>query len=103
MTTVTATPRPRKSKPTAPVSGRCRWLRVLVLNSGKPGRVRIDRPGLASTDYEVFANEQGGRVLGYRLVKDDGTAYDLDAELWACDCPDFVARRDGKDPKGCKH
>ncbi len=41
----------------------------------------------------------------FRLAKDDGTLYDV-AETPhgpACDCPDFLFRRDGVDPDGCKH
>lgn len=45
----------------------------------------------------------GGR--GLRLSKPDGTAYDIDvgARWPRCDCPDFLYRRDGVDPDGCKH
>lgn len=41
----------------------------------------------------------------FRLVKDDGTIYDLVQTEYGpqCDCPDFVFRRDGLDPNGCKH
>ncbi len=41
----------------------------------------------------------------FRLLKPDGTLYDvtLTAHGPACDCPDFVFRRDGLDPAGCKH
>jgi hypothetical protein len=41
----------------------------------------------------------------YRLIKADGAVYDLSETRYgpSCDCPDFVFRRDGLDPAGCKH
>jgi len=41
----------------------------------------------------------------FRLFKSDGTIYDvIQAPFGAeCDCPDFLFRRDGLDPAGCKH
>ncbi len=41
----------------------------------------------------------------YRLVKADGAVYDLLETSYgaACDCPDYIFRRDGLDPSGCKH
>lgn len=41
----------------------------------------------------------------FRLAKDDGTLYDVAQTPHgpACDCPDFLFRRDGIDPEGCKH
>lgn len=41
----------------------------------------------------------------YRLTKPDGTSYDVAEthEGLICDCPDFIYRRDGIDPVGCKH
>ncbi len=50
-----------------------------------------------------YVFEPGRRA--YRLIKDDGSAYDL-AETRhgpSCDCPDYIFRRDGLDPAGCKH
>ncbi len=43
------------------------------------------------------------RAFGLR--KDDGTRYDVAQTPFGaeCDCPDFVFRRDGLDPRGCKH
>jgi hypothetical protein len=45
----------------------------------------------------------GGRA--YRLMKRDGTVYDVVQTRFGpeCDCPDFIFRRDGLDPLGCKH
>jgi hypothetical protein len=47
--------------------------------------------------------EGDGRV--FRLLKGDGATYDLVETRHgpACDCPDFIFRRDGIDPNGCKH
>lgn len=41
----------------------------------------------------------------FRLTKPDGTRYDLAQTPYGptCDCPDFIFRRDGIDPNGCKH
>ena len=41
----------------------------------------------------------------FRLLKQDGTLYDVAQTPFGpeCDCPDFVFRRDGLDPAGCKH
>ena len=41
----------------------------------------------------------------FRLNKPDGTLYDVAQTRFGveCDCPDFIFRRDGLDPAGCKH
>jgi hypothetical protein len=41
----------------------------------------------------------------FRLNKPDGTLYDVAQTVFGptCDCPDFIFRRDGLDPAGCKH
>jgi len=41
----------------------------------------------------------------YRLTKGDGTIYDVAQTSYGpqCDCPDYIFRRDGLDPRGCKH
>jgi|GEM_PF-2893369 hypothetical protein len=41
----------------------------------------------------------------FRLNKVDGTLYDVAQTRFGaqCDCPDFIFRRDGLDPSGCKH
>ncbi len=41
----------------------------------------------------------------FRLTKGDGTIYDVAQTVHGpeCDCPDFIFRRDGIDPSGCKH
>jgi hypothetical protein len=58
------------------VSGTCRLDRktgVLLIN-GRP--------------YGVIVLQ-----AGYRLVKLDGVTYDIDAESWACTCPDATYRQ----------
>jgi hypothetical protein len=49
--------------------------------------------------------ENAAVVKAYRLNKPDGTLYDVAQTRFGpqCDCPDFVYRRDGLDPSGCKH
>jgi hypothetical protein len=44
-------------------------------------------------------------VRAFRLNKPDGTLYDVEQTHFGnqCDCPDFIFRRDGLDPCGCKH
>ncbi len=58
-------------------------------------------------DYQVNPNlaEGSAALKAYRLTKTDGTAYDaaLTVHGLTCDCPDFIFRRDGIDPEGCKH
>jgi len=41
----------------------------------------------------------------WSLRKADGTSYHASQHTWGaeCDCPDFIFRRDGRDPAGCKH
>lgn len=41
----------------------------------------------------------------FRLTKNGGAVYDIadGARGATCDCPDYIYRRDGLDPKGCKH
>lgn len=41
----------------------------------------------------------------YRLRKPDGTGYHVAQTGYGpeCDCPDFLFRRAGLDPDGCKH
>jgi hypothetical protein len=47
----------------------------------------------------------GAEDRAFRLNKPDGTLYDVAQTRHGprCDCPDFVYRRDGLDPAGCKH
>lgn len=81
---------------------------VTRANAGaKPAR-RV-RLGLAidATNYAVERltchPEIGSRA--FRLTKPNGVGYDVAQTEYGptCDCPDFVFRRDGLDPDGCKH
>lgn len=47
----------------------------------------------------------GEATRAFRLNKPDGTLYDVAQTDFGptCDCPDFIFRRDGLDPSGCKH
>jgi hypothetical protein len=74
-----------------------------------PYRPRFARVVLeiADTRYQlrsIACADPIGRAA-FRLVKDDGTVYDLVQTRHGpeCDCPDFIFRRDGLDPRGCKH
>src|SRR4051795_5956235 len=44
-------------------------------------------------------------IRAFRLAKADGSRYDVAQTPYGpqCDCPDFIFRRDGIDPAGCKH
>jgi hypothetical protein len=59
------------------------------------------------TFYEVQALPCDPIVAekAFRLNKSDGTLYDVAKTPYGlqCDCPDFIFRREGIDPTGCKH
>jgi len=66
-------------------------------------RALIDRTDSVVTPLACGPGVDARRA--YRLIKGDGSAYDL-AETEhgpQCDCPDSIFRRDGLDPDGCKH
>ena len=46
-----------------------------------------------------------GGLKAFRLVKADGSFHDISSDLHgpACTCGDFIWRREGLDPAGCKH
>ncbi len=52
----------------------------------------------------IFSRGLNG-LKAFRLNKPDGTLYDVAETRYGpqCDCPDFIFRRDGIDPLGCKH
>ncbi|HKI36596.1 MAG TPA: SWIM zinc finger family protein [Gemmataceae bacterium] len=81
---------PKSTKPVKPVSGVCRWAR------------RIGEGGIDPQSGVLVINGQPYGVLvmagGYRLVKPDGTAYDVNGQTWECDCPDATYRG-----RQCKH
>ncbi len=49
--------------------------------------------------------DDGAALRAFRLNKPDGTLYDVAQTPFGaqCDCPDYIYRRDGLDPYGCKH
>src|SRR4051812_39233879 len=63
---------------------------------------------IGPTSYAVrpvsFDRDAGITKL-IRLRKADGTTYHVSQHPHGteCDCPDFVYRREGKDPRGCRH
>lgn len=101
---------PRTRKPLNPVVVTGRWLQpasapCALSAEGYPGVLLIDQaPYLASI---VGALPPTGEPVlhGWRLVKADGTVYDIDCRTawgqWQCDCPDATYR--GERPGGCKH
>jgi hypothetical protein len=87
-------------------------MRVLTKRSpraAKPGRTRWSHLFLTirETVYLVdrIACDPATETRAFRLSKGDGTLYDVAQTIFGpqCDCPDFVYRRDGLDPDGCKH
>jgi hypothetical protein len=79
-----------------PASGTCRW--VLPIGEVGTGVLAINGRNYTLT---VLNGESG--VVGYRMVKADGTAYDIGTteERWTCDCPDATFHPER--PGGCKH
>lgn len=72
--------------------------------TGENGRCRVSHLFLLinETLYGVQPLES---ERAFRLNKSDGTLYDVAQTPHGarCDCPDFIFRRDGLDPSGCKH
>src|SRR5262249_28644207 len=99
MATVTDPRNPIKTrKATRPVSGFCRCLtRPDAQHAG--GVLEIN-----GTPYEVLPLYDDEVRVGYRLLKADGTMYDVgtaEAHGWTCDCPDATFHPER--PGGCKH
>ena len=46
-----------------------------------------------------------GGIKAFRLTKADGSFHDVSQDVYgvACTCGDAVWRREGIDPRGCKH
>jgi hypothetical protein len=77
------------------------------------------RPGVATArrsrlflmiDEKVYAlrpleSDPAVAVRAFQIAKPDGTRYDVAETPFGpeCDCPDFIFRRAGLDPAGCKH
>jgi hypothetical protein len=92
----------RTRKPVQPVRGKALWLKRPALPKGL-GRLRITTAAGVSHDYDVGAHlDQAGHVIGYRLVKDDDTGWDVSADMSSCSCPDFELRRSNSQFP-CKH
>lgn len=90
----------RTRGPVKPAQGTVRWLRRPLLPTGL-GRLAITS-GRKTTEYDLGQLfDYQGRPSGWRLVKDDDTAYHLPADLSRCSCPDreFMPDR----PGGCRH
>jgi hypothetical protein len=88
----------RSRKPLQPVSGHCRWL-VRPPSTRDSGMLEIN--GTPDDVLPLFDSET---LVGYRLLKADGTTSDvgiLESHGWTCDCPNscFNSER----PGGCKH
>ena len=81
---------------TRPASGNCRW--VLPIGELGTGVLAIN-----GHDYIVTVLRGPSGVVGYRMAKPDGTAYDVctTEEHWSCDCPDATFHPER--PGGCKH
>jgi hypothetical protein len=95
----------RKRRTLQPATGSSRWA-VRPSLTGRPGRLVITFKLANGTEvtetYIVTENRQDGTLLGYRLTKRDGTAYDL----LSCDCPAFTQNRtqaETAELRLCKH
>jgi hypothetical protein len=79
-----------------PASGTCRW--VLPIGEVGTGVLAID-----GTNYTLTTLRDQTGVVGYHMMKADGTAYDVctSEEHWTCDCPDATFHPER--PGGCKH
>jgi hypothetical protein len=79
-----------------PIHGVAKWLSPM----GFLGQGTL---AINGTPYGVETLRDGGHVTGYRMVKPDGTTYDLctSEERWTCDCPDATFHPER--PGGCKH
>lgn len=99
----TVSNRPRQVKPLAPVPPPAwQWVHRPIwscdlIPQGMPGMLVVN-----NVVYMLIVLSEGpGPERGYRLVKDDGSLYDLPADLGSCDCPDGTYRSER--PHGCKH
>jgi hypothetical protein len=88
-----------RTRPPQPVSGTLRWVKHIEPDNTS-GVLYIN-----GTCYGIHRLEKNHRTIGYRLMKTDGTVYEIDCDwdVWECTCPDFAYRRYGADHKGCKH
>jgi hypothetical protein len=96
MATVSDPRNPHKTRnANRPAAGLCRWLSKP--NAEHAGGV-LEVNG---TRYEVLPLYDGEALAGHRLLKADGTMYDIDGATWRCDCPDAIYHPER--PGGCKH
>jgi hypothetical protein len=76
------------------------------VTSRRPGSFRLDLT-IGETSYAIrpLAESLKAGSRAFRLVKGDGTIYDVASTAYGpvCDCPDYIFRREGLDPSGCKH
>jgi hypothetical protein len=98
MSTVSDPRNPNKTRnANRPAAGLCRWLaRPSAQHEG--GVLQIN-----GISYEVLPLYDGEQRVGYRMLKADGTMYDVETacEPWRCDCPDATYHPER--PGGCKH
>lgn len=94
----------RSRKPLTAVKPEWRWLRTpcwpcVLAPAGFMGILEIDGAAYGVTPLSEYP------AVGYRLQKQDGTLYDIDAQTawggWSCDCPDGTYRPER--PGGCRH
>jgi hypothetical protein len=72
-----------------------------LIPAGSPGQVLIE-----GVPYTLTYNlDTSYRILGFRLVNVvNKKVYDVEGVACvSCTCGDFVYRREGRDPRGCKH
>ncbi len=78
--------------------------RVKPASTARPSHLFL---AIGETFYTVrpVGPDPDAALKAFRLLKADGTLYDVAQTPFgpACDCPDFIYRRDGTDPAGCKH
>jgi hypothetical protein len=96
-------------KPTQSATARCHWLQVPFLPGpefpqGLPGLLWIEAETQRGVVGEVYMlspltdRADGGKLVGWRLTKSDGTRYDVEGHYFVCDCPDSTFRK-----RPCKH
>jgi hypothetical protein len=108
MTTGTETPAAaeaaREPGRVSPGAVGAHWLRPLALPLGI-GRLEITDAAGKAEAYDVGAHlDADGRVVGFRLVRDDDEGYNLfpASGHWACSCPRCGPHGD-KGVGGCAH
>lgn len=89
-----------------PVTGSVRLLVAPIANctlipGGRPGQVRINGVNYALAYHTHLEDDHLNVVTGYRLVKPDGTSYDVAADFTTCECKDFLTRT--RADRCCKH